>query len=274
MNCLMKRNFLILAFLFFSIGLNSQILISLLLGDKLNTGKIQFGLEGGWTSSTIAGLESNNFENNWYLGFYFNINLKNQWYLDTGVIVKSTLGSDKLTEEDLLFLGFEDYNPDGRYSQRLSYFLIPVLAKYQFKNHIYVEAGPQFGLLTKGWVEYNYKDDDLDGTIKKYNTDMMNRLDAGIVAGAGFRLLKGLGWTIGAKYYYGFVNLYKDKPGSNNSTLFLKLNIPIGLSDVQKGEIKIVKEEKKEKKESTEKYKKKQEKKRQKQIEKENKKAK
>jgi len=269
----MKKNFLILAFIFFSISANSQVLIALLLGDKLNTGKVQFGLEGGWTFSTITGLESNNFESNWDLGFYFNIHLKNQWYIDTGVIVKSTLGTDKLTEEDLMFLGFEDYDPDGRYSQRSSYFLIPALAKYQFENHIYVEAGPQFGLLRKGWVEYNYKDDDLDGTIKKTNTDMMNRLDAGIVAGAGFRLLKGLGWTIGAKYYYGFVNVYKDKSGTKNSTIFLKLNIPIGLSDAQKGEIKMVKEEKKEKKESTEKYKKKQEKKMQKEMDKENKKS-
>jgi len=270
----MKKNLLILAFIFFSLSANSQVLIALLLGDKLNTGKIQFGLEVGWTLSTITGLESSSFENNWDLGFYFDINLKNQWYLDTGVIVKSTLGSNKLTEEDLLFLGFEDYDPDGRYSQRSSYFLIPALAKYQFKNHIYVEAGPQFGLLRKGWVEYNYKDDDLDGTIKKYNTDMMNRLDAGIVAGAGFRLLKGLGWTIGAKYYYGFVNVYKEKPGTKNSTIFLKLNMPIGLSDEQKREIKGAKEKKQEKKESTEKYKKKQEKKRQKEIDKENKKEK
>ena len=270
----MKRNLLILAFVFFSISLNSQILIALLLGDKLNTGKIQFGLEAGWTFSTITGLESNNFENNWDLGFYFDIKMKNQWYLDTGVLVKTTLGNDELTENDLEFLGFEDYDPDGRYSQRSNYFLIPVMAKYLFKNHIYVEAGPQFGLLTKGWIEYNYRDGDYDGTIKKYNTDMMNRIDAGIAAGAGFRLLKGLGWTVGAKYYYGFVNVYKERPGTKNSTIFLKLNIPMGLSDVQKGEIKEAKEKKKAKKESTEKYKKKQEKKIQKQIDKENKKTK
>ncbi len=268
----MKRNLLILAFVLFSIGANSQVLIALLLGDKLNTGKIQFGLEGGWTLSTITGLESNNFENNWNLGFYFDIKLKNQWSIDTGVIVKSTLGNDNLTEEDLVFLGFDDYDPDGRYSQRSSYFLIPALAKYNFKNHIYVEAGPQFGLLRKGWVEYNYKDDEYDGTIKKYNTEMMNRLDAGIVAGAGFRLLKGLGWTIGAKYYYGFVNVYKERPGTKNSTIFLKLNIPIGLNDEQKKAIKTAKLLKIEKKEATEKYKMKQEKKIQKQLEKENKK--
>ena len=269
-NILMKRKLLIIAFIFFSISLNSQVLIALLLGDKLNTGKIQFGLEGGWTFSTISGLESNKFESNFDLGFYFDIKLKNQWYLDTGVLVKTTLGNDDLTSNDLEFLGYEEYDPDGTYSQRSSYFLVPVLAKYLFKNHVYVEAGPQFGLLTKGWIEYNYTDDEFRGTIKKTNTDMMNRLDAGITAGAGFRLLKGLGWTIGAKYYYGFVNVYKDKPGTKNSSIFLKLNIPMGLSDEQKLEIKTEKEAKKARKESTEKYKEKQEKKKQKELDKEN----
>jgi len=53
-------------------------------------------------------------------------------------------------------------------------------------------------------------------------------LDAGMMVGFGYRLLKGTGMTLGLKYYYGFVDVYKDKAGSNNSSLFLKMNIPIG----------------------------------------------
>jgi hypothetical protein len=88
------------------------------------------------------------------------------------------------------------------------------------------------------------------------------------------RLLKGLGWTVGAKYYYGFVNVYKERPGTKNSTIFLKLNIPIGLSEEQKGAIKEAKADKQAEKESSEKYQKKQEKKKQKKLDKENKKTK
>ena len=36
------------------------------------------------------------------------------------------------------------------------------------------------------------------------------------------------GMTIGIKYYYGFTNVYKGVSGSNNSSLFLKVNVPIG----------------------------------------------
>lgn len=247
----MKKNLLIVVFLFLSIGMQSQILITLLFGDKLNSEGLEFGLEGGMSYSAITGLESNNKESNFFLGFYFDILLKNQWSLETGVMVKSTLGNDDLTENDLDYLGVSIYDDEteGVYSQKSGYFIVPALIKYKFKNHIYVEAGPQFGLLTKGWVEYNFDIDGKSGRIKETNTDMMNRFDMGITTGAGFRLLQGLGWTVGVKYYYGFVDVYKDKSGSKNSSLFLKMNIPIGLSEKSKDEILKQKELMKEKKE-------------------------
>lgn len=233
--------------------------------------------------STITGLESNQFERNWALGFYFDIRLKNQWFIDTGVLVKATFGNAKLTSNDLALIGFEDYDAEGNYGQRLNYFIVPVLAKYKFKNNLYAEIGPQFGLLAKGWVEYNYKDNDnnIHYNLKKYNTDTMNRIDAGMTVGVGYRLLKGLGWTIGAKYYYGFVNVYKGIQGTKNSTILLKVNIPIGLSQEKKDIIRVEKDKNKEKKEtkkeikrkekeSTQKYKEKQIKKQEKATKKNN----
>ena len=50
------------------------------------------------------------------------------------------------------------------------------------------------------------------------------------------------------RYYYGFLDVYKDRSGTNNSSLFLKLNVPIGLSEEKKGEIKKLKEQKTERK--------------------------
>lgn len=234
----MKKYLLILTFFFFTINTHSQVLISLLFGDKLNSDGLEFGLEGGFNYANITGLESNKMESNFFLGFYFDIRLKNQWSLDTGVMVKSTLGNAKLTEKDLEFLQVTTYDTDGTYTQKLGYFLVPALIKYKFDNHIYVEAGPQFGLMTKAWVEHNYEEDGNSGRIKQNNRDMMNRIDVGIMSGAGFRLLKGLGWTVGVKYYYGFVDVYKSKTGTKNNALFLKMNVPIGLSEKSKAEIK------------------------------------
>jgi len=235
---IMKKTLIIL-FLTISIGLKSQILITLLLGDKLNSDGLEFGLEGGINFTTISGLETSKYDHKWNLGFYFDIRLKNQWYLYTGVLVKSNMGVSKLSENDLNLLGAtlyyditEDQNRvEGNYSQKMNYFLVPVLAKYKFPKHIYAEFGPQFGLMYRSWIEFESKVEDLDAIIKEYNREQLNKIDAGLMFGLGYTLFKGTGWTIGAKYYYGFVDVYKDISGSNNSSFFLKLNIPIGAGE-------------------------------------------
>jgi len=246
----MKKYFFFVFFLFFVYNLQSQVLIALLLGDKLNTGKIEFGLDGGLNYSSIGGLESNNFSKSFFLGFYFDIKVKDQWLLNTGVLVKSTLGADKLTTADLSYLGVTiPDNGNGDYTQKMSAFLVPILAKYKFKNHFHVEAGPQVGWIYNSWVEYDYEDELGNSVlIKEDNKDIINWFDLGVAGGVGYRFLKGLGWTVSARYYYGFTNVYKDRPGTNNSSIFLKLNIPFGVSEEKKNEIKEMKTHLQEKK--------------------------
>jgi len=72
--------------------LNAQVLISLVLGEALNSVKIEFGLVGGMNRSYINTISASEGEgmNNFNLGFYFHILMKNNSYLSTGVGVKST----------------------------------------------------------------------------------------------------------------------------------------------------------------------------------------
>ncbi len=238
----MKKYIIILGLLLIGFTSQSQVLITLLLGDKLNSENLEFGLEGGINWTNISGMETKNFARKWNLGFYFDIRLKNQWFLYTGVLVKSNMGVDKLTDNDLDFLQatiYHDLNDnnqraEGDYSQKMNYFLVPALIKYKFKNHMYVEAGPQFGLMYKSWVEFESDIDGRDAVIKEYNKEKINKFDVGIMVGFGYTLFKGTGWTLGAKYYYGFVNVYKGVPGTKNSSIFLKLNIPIGAGEKAK----------------------------------------
>ena len=233
----MKKYLLIISFLFIGMASQSQVLISLLLGDKLNSDGLEFGLEGGINWTNISGMETNDFARKWNLGFYFDIRIKNQWSFYTGVLVKSNMGVDKLTDNDLTAIGATKYtNLDlqpltGDYSQKMNSFLVPALIKYKFKNNLYAELGPQFGLAYKSWVEFESDIEGRDAIIKEYNKDKINRIDAGIMAGTGYQFRKGPGWTIGVKYYYGFVDVYKDISGTKNSSVFIKLNIPIGVGE-------------------------------------------
>ena len=208
---------------------HSQVLLSLLFGDKLNSDGLEFGLEGGFNWSNISDLDANKSLSSFNLGFYFDIRLKNEWNLYTGVLVKAKLGDDELSANDLAFLEITpNEEENGTYSQKINYFVVPALIKYNFKNRMYLEAGPQFSLMYKAWVEFNSDHDNKEIRTKDFNKDKINRLDAGITAGTGYKLKEDGGMTIGVKYYYGFANVYKGVSGTNNSSLFLKVNIPIG----------------------------------------------
>jgi len=254
----MKKYIMSIFFLFFIYNLQSQVLIALILGDKLNNGKMEFGLDGGLNFSSISELEANKWKRDFNLGFYFDIKMKKQWYFNTGVLVKSSLGVDNLSETDLNEIGTNlEITQLGDYTQKISYFLVPTLAKYRFKNNLYVEAGPQFGLMYKAWLEHNFNDEEgNENRIREENKDAVNRMEVGAVAGVGYRLLEGLGWTIGVRYHYGLTNVYKNISSIKNHALFLKLNIPIGVSEAKKEEIKEVKDQNQKEKEKKKKSKK------------------
>ena len=250
----MKRIFLIIIFLFITFSIQSQVLIALLLGDKLNSGNIEFGLDGGYNYSKVSGFDANKKLSEFNLGFYFDIKMKERWYLNTGVLVKSTMGIDELSMSDLKLLNATIYKDqsgnvlEGDYSQKMSSFLIPALAKYKFKNNMYAEAGLQFSWMYNSWIQFDSNIEGNSARIKEKNKDITNWFDMGIVAGAGYRLLNGYGWTLGARYYYGFMDVYTNISGTKNSSLFLKLNIPFGVGEETKKEIKRQKELLKEKK--------------------------
>ena len=231
----MRRPFWILILiLFWGQAANSQVLISLIFGDDLNSDKVEFGLDGGFNWSQIGNLDSSSSYRTFNLGFFFDILLKNNWSIYTGVLVKAQMGSDKLSQADLDFLEIIPQEEEGRYTQRLSYFLVPGLMRYNFPNRIYLEAGPQFGLMHKASVDFEAKTDNQDIRIKEFNKDKINRIDAGASAGIGYRLRPRKGVSLGLRYYYGFVNVYKGRSGTNNRSLFLKVTLPIGAKKREK----------------------------------------
>lgn len=224
----MKKYCLIIVFLIIGLTSQSQILISLLLGDKLNSDGLGFGLTGGLNFTNISGMETTNWKEGMNLGFYFDIRMKNNLWLNTGVQVKSNFGVDKLTATDLNFLGTSTYEAEGDYKQVVNAFVVPIQAKYKFKNFMYVEAGPQLALMYDAYVQYDSDMDGRDARVRENNKDMTRKIDAGLGGGIGYQLMKGKGMAFGINYYHGFTNVYKDRSGTQNSSVNLKVNIPIG----------------------------------------------
>jgi hypothetical protein len=110
--------------------------------------------------------------------------------------------------------------------------LYPYWLKYRFKNNFYLAAGPQFGLMYNAFVEFKTKRGERpQARIREPNTSHFRSFDMGATGGIGYVLRGGEGMTIGAKYYQGFFDVYKDLTGTKNSSVFLHVNIPIGAGD-------------------------------------------
>ena len=228
----MKKLLIISAFLFVGATASSQVLITILLGDKLNSEKLEFGLDGGINVSDVQGLTSANTAGRFNIGFYFDLKLKNpSWMVHTGVIVKSTMGARDIPVYDLNDADLNAAFEGGSVNRRLNYFNVPVLMKYRFKNNFLVEAGPMFGLMNKSVDVFTNKvadKDDLTYTLKI--RDRYHPLDVGIMAGLGYRLLGGNGMNLGVRYYLGFVDITVDDstPNQYNHSLYFTAGIPIG----------------------------------------------
>jgi hypothetical protein len=228
----MKKVFLLTVFTVAAYCGNTQIIISLLLGDKLNSGKMEFGLDGGLNWSTLHGLPGAKSLTGFNLGFYFDIKLKNPaWMLNTGVIVKSPMGADELPVYSLGNEPLDSVFIGGSVKRKLRYFSVPVMMKYQFKNNLYAKAGIQLGLRSKCFDEFLNEIKDKDDLHYKLKTkDDYHPLDGGLAFGLGYRITKGVGMNVGVQYYLGLIDVVIDdsSPDQFNRSLYVTVGIPIG----------------------------------------------
>lgn len=231
----MKKLFVVV-FLLFAVSSHSQVLISLVLGDKLNSEGLEFGLEGGWNFSSISDLETNDRKSNFNLGFYFDISLqpKSQWSFYTGMLMKSSQGIEGLTANDLSFLGVTTRPESGDYKQVLKSFMLPTLIKYSFEKNIYLEGGVQYVWNYDAYVEFNSDINGVEIRERDNNKDAINWFDVGLVGGTGYQFQKWSAISVGVKYYYGLLDIYKEESGQKSNSIFLKINIPIGIKKTAK----------------------------------------
>lgn len=227
-----KKTVLLIMLALFSCTIKAQVLITLLLGDALNTDKIEFGLAGGMTHSYIGTIENSEGMNSFDLGFYFHFLMKNSSYLSTGVHVKSNVGAKGMPVYSMDDPNFDAVYQDGTLTKKIPSFYVPILFHQRFNQRWYIEAGPQLGLIHKpvDIFETNTLDGDL--TFKLDIRDQYKYIDAGLLGGVGYKFSKQpKSMSAGVSYYYGLIDVsnnpdYKIK----NSAIYLFMKIPIGVA--------------------------------------------
>lgn len=228
----MKTFLIAVSFLFCTTVSNAQVLISLIFGDELNTGNIEFGLDGGLNWNNINGVDQADYLMGWNLGFYFDIKLSDPWMLNTGVVVKGNMGAKNINVYSLNDPELDNlFSDGGSVTRKLNYFSVPIMIKYKFENNIYVKAGVQLGLMYNGYdtfIKSVKEEDDLEYEVNI--KDQYHPLDAGLAFGIGYRLMGGDGMNLGINYYYGLIDVRIDDstPSEFNQAVYLNVGIPIG----------------------------------------------
>jgi len=214
----------------------SQILISLLLGDKLNSPNLEFGVQGGFNRSWVSGIDEAEGLGHFHLGFYFDIRIKNDLWLNTGVRVKSNTGAGQINPYSLEDPRLDSVFNTGHINRKIGYWYVPAHLKYRFgeRKQFFINVGGQIGLRNKAndlfYNTYNKKD---DVTFTLDIRDHIKQIDAGLSGGLGYKF-KGSGMNLGLTYYHGLTNMMKasDLPHyaykSKNSSLYLYVDIPVG----------------------------------------------
>lgn len=227
-----KNVILLILLATFSVTVNAQVLITLLLGDALNTDKIEFGLSGGMTHSYISTIENSDGMNTFDLGFYFHFLMKNNSYLSTGVHVKSNMGATGMPVYSMNDPNFDEIYKDGTLTKKIPGFYVPILFHQRFHQRWYIEAGPQLGLIHKPVDIFEASKLDGDLTFKLDVKEQYKHIDAGLLGGVGYKFRKKpKSLSAGISYYYGLVDVslnpdYKIK----NSAFYFFLKIPIGVA--------------------------------------------
>jgi hypothetical protein len=125
----MKKGFLIFITFFCITTAQSQVLISLIFGDKLNSEFLEFGLEGGANFSTISNMGSSALNPGFNLGFYFDLKSRKNpaWMINTGVIVKSPMGAQDIPVYSLNDENLDNTFAGGHVNREIRYFNVPIL---------------------------------------------------------------------------------------------------------------------------------------------------
>jgi hypothetical protein len=180
--------------------------------DSVENCKLRFGAKGGLNiSSASIDLDTSNIGGSTY-------NIKTIFGPQFGVFLEYSINEKLKIQPELLFSrqGFKINYRDGGHveindSYKLSYLSIPLNAKYNVYDNIYVEAGMNFSVLLGGKREYDYfydssgtQNDFSEEETEDLSGDIINGGDVGLNIGANYEYKD---FLFGVRYTFGLIDL-------------------------------------------------------------------
>jgi hypothetical protein len=209
--------------------IRSQVLVSILFGDKLNTDKMAFGLVVGPGFCNISNIESKP-RAILDLGLYFTIKMKERWQAQIEMLPKVSFGAKDIPAYTLSDKVLDSLYSNGSVTRIIRAMTLSVLPRYQLSKSFFIETGLQANLRTQAKDIFETKVNDND--LKYYNWIKYNvtQVDLGITGGIVYRFRPHIhSMAIGIRYYAGLTDIMKYTDGGQmNRSLLFNVYIPIG----------------------------------------------
>ena len=207
-----------------------QVIIAVLFGKRLNTGKLEFGLV---VTPQLTGISNIIAErrDGLCLGIYFNIRPDRKFFIHAEGIAKGAFGAKQLIPYPTGSDSLDQLFSTGSVERKIKAFSLPVLVRYAVTQKFFLEAGikPNMMLSAKDFFRSEVNGSDLEYTTKI--SDQVTLLDFGLAGGVHYKFRndkRSMG--IGVRYYQGFTDILSETTGKQvNSAWQLVISIPIGV---------------------------------------------
>lgn len=230
----MKRVFISLLGLLIVTSAQSQIIVALLFGDKLNTGKMEFGLVAAPVLTNLTNTDGQT-RSGFNLGLYFNIRPDKKFFVHLELTAKGSLGAKNIAPYPTGNDSLDNLFKDGSVERIIKAFNVTLMGRYTLSQHFYLDAGIQPDLMfkPKDIFKSTVNDNDLEYSVKL--NDQITRLDFCVAGGLFYRFRpdrRSMG--VGIRYVYGLTDINKMQAGTQANTAWMAtITIPVGAGKSQ-----------------------------------------
>ncbi|SHO64368.1 outer membrane beta-barrel protein [Algoriphagus zhangzhouensis] len=208
---------------------NSQVLMSLIFGDKLNTEKNLFGLHMNESTHHFSNYQTGKDLRSFSMGLFFSHRVNEKWMWNLEMLAKYKRGMKGLAFYDL---GDEELNAlfqESTADKTIKYLSVPFTMRYYRTDKLFLEFGPQISMRMKAWDVFEVKNGASKLEYKNDIKDQINKFDIGYVIGLGLMVGKDHINAVGIRHHQGFSDVIKDTSGNqHHSQWALYANLPIG----------------------------------------------
>ena len=229
MKCLKRSLVLFIPCFLFCREIQAQVVIALLFGEKLNTGKLEFGIVVSPVFTDISKLGGKS-RPGLSLSLYFTIKTDSRFSFQIEAIGKGVFGARNIPPYSTGNDSLDHFFSEGSVERKIQTFGLPLLTRYRITGLLFAEGGIQTNLIFKARdiFKTEIEDEELEYTIK--TTEKINRLDFGVAGGLFYKFRKDrTSMGIGLRYYYGLTDTETHLIDMQRNTAWMvNLTIPIG----------------------------------------------